>query len=51
MFVRPFDLILLPPVLWATLIMSTIIGFSVAILSACKSSLNDYQKTVTDVSA
>jgi hypothetical protein len=44
MFVRPFGLILLPPVLWATLVMSTIIGFSVAISSACKSILKDYEK-------
>jgi hypothetical protein len=51
MFVRPFGLILLPPVLWATLVMSTIIGFSVAISSACKSTLNGYQKFLTGVSA
>lgn len=36
MFVRPFGLIILPPVLWATLVMATLIGFSVAISSACK---------------
>lgn len=36
MFARPFGLILLPPVLWATLVMSTIIGFSVALSSTCK---------------
>jgi hypothetical protein len=45
MFVRPFGLILLPPVLWATLVMSTIIGFSVAVSSACKSTLNDYRNS------
>jgi hypothetical protein len=33
-FVRPFGLILLPPVIWATLVISTLIGFSVALSSA-----------------
>jgi len=37
MFIRPFGLILLPPVIWATLVMSALIGFSVALSSACKS--------------
>ncbi len=36
MFVRPFGLILLPPVFWATTIMAVTVGFSVAISSACK---------------
>jgi MFS family permease len=51
MFVRPFGLILLPPVLWATLVMSTIIGFSVAISSACKSTLNAIRKALSDIFA
>ena len=33
MFIRPIGLLLLPPVLWATLVMSVLIGFSVAISS------------------
>lgn len=33
MFVRPFGLILLPPVIWATLVMSVLIGFAVALSS------------------
>jgi len=37
MFIRPFGLILLPPVLWATLVMSVLIGFAVAISSSCAS--------------
>jgi MFS family permease len=36
MFVRPFGLILLPPVLWATLVMSALVGFTVALSSACE---------------
>jgi MFS family permease len=36
MFIRPFGLIILPPVLWATLVMSAIIGFTVALSSACE---------------
>jgi hypothetical protein len=36
MFVRPFGLIILPPVLWATLVMSALIGFTVALSSACE---------------
>jgi MFS family permease len=36
MFIRPFGLIILPPVLWATLVMSALIGFSVALSSACE---------------
>jgi MFS family permease len=36
MFARPFGLILLPPVLWATLVMSALIGFAVALSSACE---------------
>jgi hypothetical protein len=36
MFVRPFGLILLPPVLWATLVMSVLVGFAVALSSACE---------------
>jgi MFS family permease len=35
MFVRPFGLIILPPVLWATLVMSSLVGFTVALSSAC----------------
>lgn len=35
MFIRPFGLVLLPPVFWATLVMSAVIGFSVALSSAC----------------
>ena len=34
MFVRPFGLILLPPVIWATLVMSVLIGFAIAISSS-----------------
>ena len=34
MFVRPFGLILLPPVIWATLVMSVLIGFLVALTSS-----------------
>ncbi|RDW80765.1 MFS general substrate transporter-7 [Coleophoma crateriformis] len=34
MFIRPFGLILLPPVIWATLVMSVLIGFTVAISSS-----------------
>jgi hypothetical protein len=34
MFIRPFGLILLPPVLWATLVMSVLIGFAVALSSS-----------------
>ncbi|KAH9213551.1 MFS transporter [Leptodontidium sp. 2 PMI_412] len=33
MFIRPFGMILLPPVLWATLVMATLVGFSVALSS------------------
>ncbi|KUJ06858.1 MFS general substrate transporter [Mollisia scopiformis] len=33
MFVRPFGLVILPPVMWATLVMSATIGFSVALSS------------------
>lgn len=33
MFIRPFALILLPPVLWGTLVMSVTIGFVVAVTS------------------
>lgn len=36
MFIRPFGLIILPPVLWATLVMSALIGFIVALSSACE---------------
>lgn len=36
MFIRPFGLILLPPVIWATLVMSALIGFNVAISSSCE---------------
>jgi MFS family permease len=36
MFIRPFGLVILPPVMWAMLVMSATIGFSVAISSACK---------------
>lgn len=36
MFIRPFGLVLMPPVLWATLVMSATIGFSVALSSTCK---------------
>lgn len=35
MFIRPFGLVLLPPVFWATLVMSAVIGFGVALSSAC----------------
>jgi MFS family permease len=35
MFIRPFGLVILPPVLWATLVMSAVIGFGVALSSAC----------------
>jgi MFS family permease len=35
MFVRPFGLAILPPVIWATLVMSVIIGFNVALSSSC----------------
>ncbi|KAH8787398.1 MFS transporter [Hyaloscypha sp. PMI_1271] len=41
MFIRPFGLIILPPVLWATLVMSALIGFSVALSSAFA---NDFQR-------
>ncbi|KAH8651564.1 putative MFS transporter [Tricladium varicosporioides] len=41
MFIRPFGMILLPPVFWAMLVMSVIIGFSVAISS---SFANDLEK-------
>jgi hypothetical protein len=34
MFIRPFGLILLPPVIWATLVMSALIGFAVALSSS-----------------
>ncbi|KAG9230816.1 MFS transporter [Amylocarpus encephaloides] len=34
MFIRPFVLILLPPIIWATLVMSVLIGFNVAISSS-----------------
>ncbi|EFX04904.1 cycloheximide resistance protein [Grosmannia clavigera kw1407] len=33
MFIRPFGLILLPPVFWATIVMSVTIGFLVAVVS------------------
>lgn len=33
MFVRPFGLILIPPVFWATIVMSVTIGFLVAVVS------------------
>lgn len=33
MFTRPFGLILLPPVLWATVVMSALIGFAIALAS------------------
>ncbi|KAL6235088.1 hypothetical protein BDW75DRAFT_251109 [Aspergillus navahoensis] len=33
MFVRPFGLILVPPILWATIVMSVTIGFLVAVVS------------------
>lgn len=33
MFIRPFGLVLMPPVMWATLVMSATIGFSVALSS------------------
>ncbi|KAK0119511.1 hypothetical protein ONS95_010955 [Cadophora gregata] len=33
MFARPFGMILLPPVLWATSVMATLVGFSVALSS------------------
>jgi MFS family permease len=36
MFIRPFGLIILPPVLWATLVMSALVGFTVALSSACE---------------
>lgn len=39
MFIRPFGLILLPPVIWATMVMAVIIGFNVALSSSCKLSL------------
>ncbi len=42
MFIRPFGMVLLPPVLWATLVMSTIIGFSVALSSTCKPIIRIY---------
>ncbi|KAF4629520.1 hypothetical protein G7Y89_g8627 [Cudoniella acicularis] len=38
MFIRPFGLIMLPPVIWAMLVMSVIIGFNVAISSSCEHS-------------
>jgi MFS family permease len=33
MFVRPFGLILIPPIFWATIVMSVTIGFLVAVVS------------------
>lgn len=36
MFTRPFGLILLPPVLWATLVKSVLVGSGMALLSACE---------------
>jgi hypothetical protein len=36
MFTRPFGLILLPPVLWATAVKSALFGSALALLSACK---------------
>ncbi|KAE9368440.1 MFS general substrate transporter, partial [Stipitochalara longipes BDJ] len=41
MFIRPFGLIILPPVLWATLVMSALVGFTVALSSAFA---NDFQR-------
>lgn len=35
MFSRPFGLVLMPPVMWATLVMSATIGFSIALSSTC----------------
>lgn len=36
MFTRPFGLILLPPVLWATVVKSALFGSALALLSACE---------------
>jgi MFS family permease len=41
MFVRPFGLAVLPPVIWATLVMSVIIGFNVALSSSCKKAISN----------
>jgi MFS family permease len=46
-FIRPFGLILLPPVFWATLVMSAVIGFGVALSSACKSLSLTYSYLLT----
>jgi hypothetical protein len=40
MFARPFGLILLPPVFWATIVMSVTIGFLVAVTSNFASAFN-----------
>jgi MFS family permease len=36
MFTRPFGLILLPPVLWATLVKAVLLGSAMGVLSACE---------------
>lgn len=40
MFIRPFGLILIPPVFWATIVMSVTIGFLVAVVSNFNSALS-----------
>lgn len=41
MFIRPFGLILLPPIFWATIVMSVTIGFLVAVTSNFASAFSE----------